>query len=288
MDGIPVQQQDSAAITAEFVAPARATRWRPTPVVAGSMGLHCIAGVGALFGAEAWQWSLCAVAANHTFLGVFGMWPRSSMLGPNITRLPASAAARGEIALTFDDGPDPEVTPRVLDVLDRYGARATFFCIAEKAARYPELCREIVRRGHEVENHSRGHLPTFALLGMGGMRKDITAAQATLTEHTGRPPRFFRPPAGLRSPLLDPVLHDLGLKLVSWTRRGFDTQRNSAFVIARLTEGLAAGDILLLHDGHCAHTSSGTPVVLEALPRVLDAARSLGFRPVTLHQAIDP
>jgi peptidoglycan/xylan/chitin deacetylase (PgdA/CDA1 family) len=284
-----VQQQDGTAIGGELVGPLPAARWRPTPVIAGSMGLHCVAAVGVLFGGEAWPWALGAVLANHAVLGALGLWPRSTLLGPNITRLPAAAAARGEIALTFDDGPDPFVTPRVLDLLDRHGVRATFFCIAEKAARHPELCREIVRRGHGVENHSRGHQVTFPMLGMGGIRKEIVSAQSALAEHTGRPPRFFRPPAGLRNPMLDPVLHELGLRLVSWTRRGFDTQGYSAaFVTARLTDGLAAGDILLLHDGHCARTSSGTPLVLEVLPRVLDAARTLGLRPVTLHQAIDP
>lgn len=264
-------------------------RWRPTPVIAGSMGLHCIAGVGALFGPEVWPWVVGAVAANHTFLGAMGLWPRSTMLGPNYTRLTAGATARAEIALTFDDGPDPEVTPRVLDLLDARGVRATFFCIARQAERHPGICREIASRGHAVENHSRGHLPTFPMLGLGGIRKEIASAQATLAELAGRAPRFFRPPAGLRNPLLDPVLHEMNLKLVSWTRRAFDTRRNDAASIAAcLNEGLAAGDILLLHDGHCARTPSGTPVVLQALPLVLDAALARGLKPVTLHQAIDP
>ncbi|MGZ5571867.1 MAG: polysaccharide deacetylase family protein [Usitatibacter sp.] len=276
-------------MSAEFIQSAPATRWRPAPVAAGSMGLHCVAGVSALFGPEMWPWAIGAIAANHAILGVFTLWPRSRALGPNLTRLPETAAARGEIALTFDDGPDPEVTPRVLDILDAHGARGSFFCIAEEAALYPDICREIVRRGHAVENHSRGHLPTFALLGVGGIRKELAAAQATLIDHSGKVPRFFRPPAGFRNPMLDPVLHELGLRLVSWTRRGFDTRRKDVeFVASRLIRGLAAGDILLLHDGHSARCASGAPVILEVLPRVLDAAHGLGLRPVTLRQAIDP
>jgi len=276
-------------MSAEFIQSAPAARWRPSPVVAGSMGLHCIAGVSALFGPEMWPWAIGAIAANHTLLGVLTLSPRSRALGPNLTRLPDSAAARGEIALTFDDGPDPDVTPRVLEILDAHGVRGTFFCVAEYAERHPGPCREIVRRGHAVENHSRGHLPTFAMLGLRGIRKEIAAAQATLSEHTGRAPRFFRPPAGFRNPMLDPVLHEMGLRLVSWTRRGFDTHRRDVeFVSGRLIRGLAAGDILLLHDGHSARSASGAPVVLEVLPRILDAARSQGLRPVTLQQAIDP
>ena len=266
-----------------------ATRWRPTRTVAASMVLHAAAFVAVIAGPpETVWWALAAVAADHGFMGVLGLWPRSTWLGPNLTRLPQAAAARGEIALTFDDGPDPEVTPRVLDLLDAHGARATFFCIAERAIAAPELVREIVRRGHLVENHSRGHRATFPMLGLGGIRREIASAQASLTDITGHAPRFFRPPAGLRNPLLDPVLHDLGLKLVSWTRRGYDTNRSNADEVGTLLlRRLAAGDILLMHDGHSARTEKGVPVVLEVLPRVLAAARAAGLKPVTLAQAID-
>jgi peptidoglycan/xylan/chitin deacetylase (PgdA/CDA1 family) len=263
-------------------------RWQPTMTVKGSIGLHCAAGVGTLIGPELWQWAVGAIAANHAFLTALGMWPRSTWLGPNLTRLPEASAARGEIALTFDDGPDPEVTPRVLDLLDARGVHGTFFCIATEAARHADLCREIARRGHAVENHSCSHNATFAFLGLGGIRKEIAAAQRTLAELAGRPPRFFRPPAGIRNPMLDPILHEAGLALVSWTRRGYDTQRNDAAgVTARLAADLAAGDILLLHDGHAARTRAGVPVVLEVLPRLLDAADKQRLRPVTLRQAIE-
>jgi peptidoglycan/xylan/chitin deacetylase (PgdA/CDA1 family) len=263
--------------------------WKPTPLVAGSMGLHALAGASAFLGPEAWPWAIATVIANHVVLGAVGLWPRSTLLGANLTRLPDASRARREIAFTFDDGPDPEVTPRVLDILDAHGVRATFFCIAGKATRHPELCREVSRRGHAVENHSRDHPMTFAMRGLTGMRREISAAQSDLAAITGRVPRFFRPPAGLRSPLLDPVLHDMGLKLVSWTRRGFDTRNSDAeFVHQRLVDGLAAGDILLMHDGHCARTSAGTPVVVEVLPRLIAQAQSLGLRPVTLEHATAP
>jgi peptidoglycan/xylan/chitin deacetylase (PgdA/CDA1 family) len=266
---------------------APAERWRPAPLVASSVGLHCVAGASALIAAETWPWAIAAVAANHTVLAAAGMWPRSTLLGPNLTRLPAEAVARREIALTFDDGPDPEVTPRVLDILDAHGVRASFFCIAEEAARHPGICREIARRGHAVENHSRGPLLHFALRGPGGTRREVAAAQSDLAAITGRLPRFFRAPAGIRSPFLDPVLHDLGLKLVSWTRRGFDTRRSDVEEVATLlAAGMAAGDILLMHDGNCARAADGGPVVLQVLPRLIGEAQSLGLRPVTLEHAI--
>jgi peptidoglycan/xylan/chitin deacetylase (PgdA/CDA1 family) len=272
------------------VQSAPATRWRPSPFVMASIAVHVGALAAALLGPEHWiWWALGAVGANQVALVGLGLWPRSTWLGPNVTRLPAAAAARGEIALTFDDGPDPEVTLKVLDLLDAHGARATFFCIAEHARRHPGLVNAIARRGHAVENHSCGHQVTFSMMGLAGIRKEIVSAQGTLTELAGRAPHFFRPPAGLRNPLLDPVLHEQGLKLVSWTRRGFDTVRaDPDRVAATLLEELAAGDILLMHDGHSAYGSDGTPVVLAVLPRLLDAARRKGLRLVTLGQAIDP
>jgi peptidoglycan/xylan/chitin deacetylase (PgdA/CDA1 family) len=124
---------------------------------------------------------------------------------------------------------------------------------------------------------------------LAGLRREIGAAQAALTQAAGTAPRFFRAPAGLRNPLLDPVLHECGLDLVSWTRRGFDTrERDAGIVWRRLIRDLHAGDILLLHDGHAARTRAGVPVILEALPRVLDAAQSAALRPVTLRRAIEP
>ena len=272
---------------AELVQPAPASRWRPSPLVAASMALHGAAFVSLVARPELWPWALGVVAANQGVLTLLGVLPRNSLLGPNLQRLPAESARRGEVALTFDDGPDPDVTPKVLDILEAHGVRASFFCIAEKAAQHAALCREIVRRGHAIENHSQRHPYTFAMRGMGGMRREVAAAQQLLAQICGRAPRFFRPPAGVRNPLLDPVLHGLGLRLVSWTRRGFDTHHGDIdFVARKLLDGLAAGDILLLHDGNCARTPAGTPVVLEVLPRVLQAAQSRGLRPVALHQAL--
>ena len=263
------------------------SRWRPSPTIMGSIGLHCAACVASAIEPDIWPWAAGAVVGNHAVLGTLGLWPRSTLLGPNIRRLPAASAARREVALTFDDGPDPEITPRVLDLLEAHGARGTFFCIAERAQREPKLCREIARRGHDIENHSFVHHATFPLLGLGGFRRDISAAQAVLADLAGHPPRFFRAPAGLRNPLLDPVLHGMGLQLASWTRRGFDTRdRSPERVAARLLRGLAAGDILLLHDGHGARDGR-PPVVLEALPIVLAALRARGLKPVTMRQAID-
>lgn len=252
-----------------------------------SVGLHGLAAGAAVAWPEAAAWALGGVALNHAAITAAGLWPRSSLLGPNVTRLSAACAARGDIALTLDDGPDPAVTPQVLDLLDEQHTRATFFCIAKRAQVHAALTREIVRRGHSVQNHSHLHRHNFALLGPRGFASEVERAQDVLSDLTGQRPTCFRAPAGLRNPFLDPVLHRLGLTLVSWTRRGFDTrERDPKRVLARLTNGLSGGDILLLHDSHSARSTSGRPVVLDVLPRLLAQCRQAGLHGVTLAEAL--
>ena len=153
------------------------SRWQPTPLIRTSMVLHLLALTVVIAEPGQWRWALGAVLANHALLALVGLWPRSHWLGPNWTQLPAAATARNGIALTIDDGPDPSVTPQVLDLLDRYAAQATFFCVGVNAARYPDLCREIVRRGHAVENHSQHHRHDFSLMGYSGVLREVQAAQ---------------------------------------------------------------------------------------------------------------
>ena len=268
-------------------ATASPKSWPLPKLVTASIGLHAAALGAAVLVPGAWPWALGAVVLDHALITGTGLTPRSHWLGANLTRLPPPAVARREVALTIDDGPDPEVTPQVLDLLSGHGQRATFFCIAERVAAHPALAREIVSRGHSIQNHTARHRHDFSFLGPEGYAAEIARAQDLLTEVTGERPSCFRAPAGLRNPFLAPVLHRMGLQLVSWTRRGFDTrERDAAKVLARLTRGLAAGDILLLHDGNAARTAAGQPVILDVLPPLLARFAKQKLRAVTLPQAL--
>ena len=274
----------TAPAVARPVAPAH---WPWPAALRASVGLHVAAGLSAAAVPGALPWALGAVLANHALLTAAGLWPRSAWLGPNVTRLPATAVA--SVAITIDDGPDPEVTPQVLDLLAAQGARATFFCIGQRVREHPAVVRRIVAAGHSVQNHSLRHRHHFSLAGPAALAREIGDAQAVLADTTGVLPHCFRAPAGLRNPLLDPVLHRLGLHLVSWTRRGYDTREADAGrVSARLLRGLAAGDILLLHDGHARRSASGQPVLLQVLPGVLQRLRQAGLHTVTLGDALPP
>jgi peptidoglycan/xylan/chitin deacetylase (PgdA/CDA1 family) len=262
-------------------------RWKPSPALRATFALHAMAGAVAVAQPGAWPWAFGALAANHVLIVAAGLWPRSTLLGPNLLRLPDQAARRSEVALTLDDGPDAKVTPAVLDLLDEHDAKASFFCVGERARKHPALVREIARRGHSVENHSARHSHWFSLYGLRKLRHEIEQAQDTLGRLTGRLPEFFRAPAGLRNPFLDPVLTSLRLAQVSWTRRGFDTvTHNPATVLRRLTAGLAPGDILLLHDGHSAVMPDGRPVALAVLPKLLDVLAQRGLKSTSLPTAV--
>jgi peptidoglycan/xylan/chitin deacetylase (PgdA/CDA1 family) len=262
-------------------------KWRPTPLASASAALHLAAAAALAVRPHVWPWALGAVALDHVLLAAVGLWPRSTLLGSNWTRLPQAVAALGSVAITIDDGPDPDITPRVLALLDEHNAKATFFCIGTKVQRYAALAREIVSRGHAVENHSQRHSHNFSLLGPRRLADEIGRAQDSITAVTGIRPLFFRAPAGLRNPFLDPVLARLDLQLASWTRRGFDTvRRDAAGVLDKLTRNLGGGDILLLHDGHAARNRSGQPIVLEVLPQLLGAVAAANLRPITLRSAL--
>lgn len=264
----------------------RQARWRPTLLIKLSVMLHVLVLISLVITPDFWRWALAVLIGNHLVISAVGLWPRSNWLGPNWTQLPPAAACRNEIALTIDDGPDPVVTPQVLDLLDYFHAKATFFCIGHKVAQHPDLCHEIMRRGHAIENHSQQHRHNFSLMGMCGFTREIQAAQETIFNITGISPKFFRAPAGLRNPFLQPVLSRLGLRLVSWTVRGFDTQvKDAEKVKNKLLSGLRPGAILLLHDGNAARTNECIPVILAVLPSLLDAAEKAGLRFVTLQEA---
>ena len=265
----------------------RAKAWRPSPLLVASAALHGVALATAVSSPRSLSLVLAALAGNHAVIAAAGMFPRCGWLGPNITRLPTAKAEEGVVALTFDDGPNPDLTPSVLDLLDQAGARATFFCIGNRAEAHPDLVAAIRCRAHGVENHTYSHPHGFAFRGPGGLRREIGQAQRAIERSGGGNPRFFRAPAGIQNPWLSVVLAGADLSLVSWTRRGFDTvSDDGARVAARLGRGLRGGDVLVLHDGAPTGQRARKPVVLDALRRVLDEMSRKGLRSESLHVAL--
>jgi len=196
MNGQNTPQQDAEELGANGQEGA-ARRWSPPPLLYASAAVHLGAAAALLARPRVWPWALCALAANHAVLAAAGLWPRSQLLGPNWIRLPAQDGTAARVAITIDDGPDPDVTPQVLSQLAAHRALATFFCVGARVERHADLAREIVSRGHAIENHSQRHRHNFSLLGPGGMSAEISRAQDSILRVTGSRPRFFRAPAGV-------------------------------------------------------------------------------------------
>jgi len=209
-----------------------------------------------------WHWAL----GGAVLMSALFCW---SVLNPSCQWLGPVHLETGddEIWITIDDGPDPDDTPVLLDLLDVHQTKAIFFMIGEKVRAYPELAREVLRRGHEIGNHTMTH-PSgeFWSLGPVRTRREIVDCQEVIFETTGFRPKWFRAPVGHRNLFTHPVTGQLGMEIMGWNRRGFDAVAKSPGpVLARILPNLAKGDIVLLHEA----TSIAAPVLDAVL-----AARS--------------
>jgi peptidoglycan/xylan/chitin deacetylase (PgdA/CDA1 family) len=256
------------------------------------LGLWAYAAAGMAVGARAALFTPPPVL--HTLLGLGGylalgtagvFWPERGMYGRTLCQGPA----RPEVALTFDDGPSPETTPRVLAELARNGVHATFFAVGRKAARHPELIRAIIDEGHEVGLHGYEHDRLFSLRGSEHVAHDIRRTQAVLVDAGAPKPLLFRPPIGFVSHLTVWGARKAGVTLVGCSARALDGVRQASpdKVAARLARALEPGALLAMHDA--AERDDYVPATLAALPHVLAALKERGLNAVTLsHWAPTP
>jgi peptidoglycan/xylan/chitin deacetylase (PgdA/CDA1 family) len=210
-------------------------------------------------------------------LGVFVL--RLRVFTDAVVRGPQGA--RG-VALTFDDGPHPRWTARVLELLAAHDVKATFFVVGHKAEQHPALVRAIADAGHSVGLHSYAHDRWFSLRGSRRVRADLERGIAVLERVTGRRPVLFRPPIGHTNPIIARAADDLDLTVVGWTigaRDGIASAR-SADVVARVRRDLRDGAIVLMHDA--PERGDREPAAIEALPSILDAIASQGLDAVPL------
>ena len=229
-------------------------------------------------------WATLAVVvialAMIGFLTYAIVHPRSQFFAPVVDRLPAADA----VALTFDDGPDPVVTPQILDVLRAHGARATFFVLGDRAARHPEVIRRIQRDGHAIGTHTQHHRLSFHFAGPRGVQREIAAAIDVIDGILGMRPALFRPPQGLRTPLFGSAWRRMhGLVCVTWTARGLDSfSTTAAAIVARVVPRLVPGAIVALHDGTGLGGGSDRRPTVAALATILAECQARGLRCVAL------
>src|SRR5438067_13346803 len=183
-----------------------------------------------------------------------------------------------EVWLTIDDGPSPAHTVAMLDLLDRFNARATFFVIGRRAEQYPHLVTEILSRGHEIANHTYSHPSgTFWFASPRRIGLEIDLCAELLRAGPDRPPRFFRAPVGLENLFVHPELERRRMALVGWSVRGLDTgRRDPAQVARRSLRATQPGAIIVLHEGHRA--AKNPEFHLQCLELTLSALAEQGYR----------
>lgn len=223
---------------------------------------------GAIGAAAVWAWGV-----SHSSAQLFGPTIRMS--------------APGTIALTFDDGPSPRTTPRVLDVLDRYGARATFFVLGTRVRAHPTLLREITSRGHAIGNHTDTH-PRLVWHTVPTLERELRQCQDAIASAIGAAPAIHRPPFGYRHPRLDAVARRVGLTdVVMWTVMTRDWTGLDD-VIARRLARVKPRDIVVMHDGDHRDPDAGRDATLRALAAWLPRWRDAGLRMVTVAGRSNP
>lgn len=209
---------------------------------------------------------LAAGAGIAVFCCLAVLRPRARWLGPLVTRMESDG-----VLVTIDDGPDPQDTPRLLDLLDRHGVKAVFFMIGNKVAANPELACEVLRRGHEIGNHTLSHpQASFWCAGPWRTRREILDCQKIIHEATGYTPGWFRAPVGHRNLFTHPLAQAAGLRVMAWNRRGYDAvEKDASQAIRRILTDVGPGDILLLHEA--------TPIAAEVLEGTLVGLRQAGL-----------
>ena len=220
-------------------------------------------------------------------IGVWGMFGASSPLFGGV--VDGSRIRRQVVALTFDDGPSPDTTPKILDTLKADGARATFFVLGKHAELYPELVERIVREGHELGNHGYDH-GILAFAGPAQVHRQLHRTERLLKQSGAPPVRVFRAPHGFRSPFVSRTAGRLGYATCAWSAGVFDTAKPGVDVIVkRSVKALKPGAILLLHDAD-GWGNDDRSQTAEALPAILEAARAESYEFVTMSEiaALDP
>lgn len=212
------------------------------------------------------------VFVSHMLLLYPTLRPTSSWLGPVITRFRTNAR---EVWLTIDDGPHRDETLPLLDLLDRHGARATFFVKGTLVRSNPDLARTIVERGHAIANHSDTHpSSSFWCLGPARIAREIDGCNSAIESAIQRKPTLFRAPVGMKNPFVHPLLARRGMKLVAWSARGFDAvKKDRDAIVASILRDVTPGVIVLAHQD----TPGGAEQTLGVIEALLVALKKEGY-----------
>jgi len=211
--------------------------------------------------------------------------PRSQVCGRVLFRGGMDGPPR--IAITFDDGPHPVATPRVLDILGERQVIGTFFVVGRFAQKYPDLIRRIHAEGHLIGNHSWSHSNWGTFRHKRYWRQEIERTDALIEGIISKRPTLFRPPMGFKTFHITKSAAGAGHATVTWSRRAFDGVRTTERqIVARLSERVSPGDIVLLHDGEVPPFRRNLEATIRSLPHLIDAWRARGLEIVRLDELL--
>jgi len=249
-----------------------------------ALAASVLASVGVWSQAPQWWPLLLALLGTLLLLLLLAaLNPRWQWYGAVVSRGPQD---RPQVALTFDDGPHPVHTRRILDLLDAAGARGTFFMVGGRAREAPELAREVAARGHQIGHHSEHHRWS-TMLSSSNSAADLRAGSQSLLSATGHSPRFFRPPIGMVTPELLAAVDAAAMVPVLWSLRSFDARPVEPEQVAkRVLSSVRGGDIVLLHDASPSRRSSQPPVAVGALPAILAGLAERKLESVTVAELL--
>ena len=239
-----------------------------------------------------------AVAAGLAGITLYGAgFPRAQLFGPTVWYTHAA----NKLALTFDDGPNPAITPKLLELFAQYNVKATFFAVGKFVRECPDLTKEIAACGHLIGNHTDTH-PNLLFCGRQDTREELHRCSDAIQKVTWAAPRWFRPPFGIRSPWLIEIAQRQGMRTVMWTHLPGDWRvKPSQWLIERLKPVASAaqaqlpkakqgspttGDLICLHDGNYEQQNGDRRHTLEALQYWLPRWRDLGLEFVTMDETL--
>jgi peptidoglycan/xylan/chitin deacetylase (PgdA/CDA1 family) len=203
----------------------------------------------------------------------------SRVFGRVLGKLPSDGRTA---SLTFDDGPNPEATPRILDALGEHGVKGTFFILGAHAERWPDIVRRVLNEGHQIGNHGYFHRKLH-LKSPVYVKRDISLGKRAIERAGGNAPRFFRAPHGFRSPWVNAIARSLGQRTIGWSLGVWDSDRPGVnTIVERTVEGTKAGSIILLHDGDGYNMHADRSQTAAAVPQIITSLRERGFEFVTL------
>ena len=207
----------------------------------------------------------------------------SAVFGPSVWRGPRE---RRSLALTFDDGPS-EGTSRILEILARHGASATFFPCGANLERLPSVAKAAAEAGHEFGNHGYNH-PLCCFRSARFIEDDLARAQQIIFDHTGARPVWFRAPYGVRWFGMRRAQRRLGLRGVMWSVMGYDWNLKAEAIVQRMADRVSSGAILCLHDGRELRAQPDIGATIEATGRLVPLLLERGYRLETVSQLLCP